>query len=87
MILSRSVLPMLVLSAGILLSGCSEPTKAEIIKMTENITTKAELTKALGKPESVATVGPLEKWTYRAEDGVVVFVITGESVALQAQGR
>jgi hypothetical protein len=65
------------------LAACGPPTKHEILSKAENAETKAELEAALGAPDERDKVGPLERWTYRAEDGVVTFVITGETVRLQ----
>ncbi len=66
------------------LTACGDPSKGEIIKKAENATTKAELEKALGAPTEVDKVGPLEKWTYKASDGVVVFAIVGDTVTMKA---
>lgn len=37
-----------------------------------------------GIPDDIRKFGPLEKWTYNASDGSVIFIITGDSVAMQA---
>ena len=66
------------------LAACGDPSKGEIIKKAENATTKAELEKALGAPTEVDKVGPLEKWTYKASDGAVVFAIIGDTVTMKA---
>ncbi len=68
------------------LTACGDPSKGEIIKKAENASTKAELEKALGAPTEVDKVGPLEKWTYKASDGVVVFAIVGDTVTMKATG-
>ena len=70
--------------ALLMLAACGDPSKGEIIKKAENATTKAELEKALGAPTEVDKVGPLEKWTYKASDGVVVFAIIGDTVTMKA---
>ena len=46
--------------------------------------TRAELERVLGKPDDVTKLGPLEKWTYRAKNGQVVFVLVGDTVTLEA---
>lgn len=66
------------------LAACGDPSKGEIIKKAENASTKAELEKALGAPTEVDKVGPLEKWTYKASDGAVVFAIIGDTVTMKA---
>lgn len=65
------------------LAACGDPSKGEIIKKAENASTKAELEKALGPPTEVDKVGPLEKWTYKASDGAVVFAIIGDTVTMK----
>jgi len=70
----------------LLLLGCGESSKAEIIEKAKGAGTKAELEAALGQPDDLAKVGPLEKWTYNAADGEVTFIITGDSVALELAG-
>lgn len=68
----------LVLSLG----ACGDPTKQDILKKAEKAATKADLEKALGKPTEVSKAGPVEKWSYKAKDGVVVFMIAGDKVTL-----
>lgn len=72
-----------VLTVGTL-AACGEPTKQDIIKDAEGADTKAQLENALGSPTEVSKLGPIEKWVYKAADGTVVFVITGDSVSLQS---
>lgn len=73
-------------AAMLFLAACGEPTKGDILDKAKAATTKAELEKALGKPAEVNKLGPIENWTYKAKDGVVNFVITGDRVALQTTG-
>ncbi len=68
------------------LVSCSSPTKEDIIGKTRNVSTRDALEKAAGKPSDIAKLGPSEKWTYRASNGDVVFVIVGDKVTLQAAG-
>jgi hypothetical protein len=74
------------IAASLVLSACGEPTKKDILDKAEGIETKAELEKALGEPDDIGKVGPIERWTYEASDGTVTFVITGERVSLKAAG-
>jgi hypothetical protein len=76
------------LLAGALLAfaACGEPTEQDILNKAEGVATKAELEAALGEPDDVSKLGPIEKWTYKASDGEVIFVITGDAVALEAAG-
>ena len=75
-------LAMLVLAAG-----CdSSPTKAEILKKAEGLKSRAELEKALGPPNNLDKLGPFERWTYNAKDGIVVFTIVGDRVTISETG-
>jgi hypothetical protein len=68
-------------------AGCdSSPTKAEILKKTAGLKTKEELEKVLGAPAQLDKIGPLERWTYNASDGTVVFTIVAGRVALDETG-
>jgi len=69
---------------GLALAACGDPSKQDILKKAEGADTKAKLEKALGKPTDVSKVGPVERWTYKAKDGQVVFVVTGDKVAMGA---
>ena len=64
-----------------LLTSCGSPTKEDIV-----LSTKAELEKTLGKPTDIAKLGPLEKWSYKASNGKVVFIIVGDKVTLETTG-
>ncbi|MDH5748178.1 MAG: hypothetical protein OEY85_02600 [Rhodospirillales bacterium] len=75
-----------VIALTVFLAACGDPSKQEIIKETEKVSTKSELEKILGKPKNVDKLGPVEKWTYKASDGEVTFLITGDRVALSATG-
>ncbi|HEV8441642.1 MAG TPA: hypothetical protein VGT40_26445 [Methylomirabilota bacterium] len=72
--------------AVVLVSGCGERTKEDIVQKSRNISTRAELEKALGRPTDIAKLGPLERWTYKASNGEVVFLIVGDKVTVQATG-
>lgn len=72
------------------LAACGRGTKHDIIQKTEQVTTRAELERALGKPDRFesAGVGPLrmETWVYRASDGEVLFLIAGDTVVSRTTG-
>ncbi len=75
------------LSLPIALAACdSSPTKADILKKATGLKTKEELEKVLGVPAKLDKLGPLERWTYNASDGVVVFTIVAGRVALDETG-
>lgn len=66
------------------LAACGDPTKADIIDKAHGVETREQLQKKLGKPSEISKLGPVEQWTYKAKDGQVVFILTGDSVAMQA---
>lgn len=74
------------LGLALLLAACGDPSKADLVKKADGVSTKAELEAKLGRPDDIAKLGPIEQWIYKAKDGSVLFVITGDSVALQATG-
>lgn len=69
------------------LVACGKPTKEEMLRKTDKVETKAQLQATLGNPDDIAKLGPAEVWTYKASNGEVIFLITGERVALQAAGK
>jgi hypothetical protein len=69
-----------------LVTSCGGTTKEDIVTKAKNVSTKAELEKTLGKPSDIAKLGPLEKWTYKASNGKVVFIIVGDKVTLETTG-
>lgn len=66
------------------LAACGDPTKADIVEKARGVETREQLQSKLGKPTDISKLGPVEKWTYKAKDGQVVFILTGDSVAMQA---
>lgn len=66
------------------LAGCGEPSKADLVEQAQDASSKAALRDALGNPDDISKLGPVEKWTYTASDGSVVFVITGDDIVVQA---
>jgi len=73
--------------ALVLLTACGGRTKEDILQKARDVSTRADLEKALGKPTDIAKLGPMERWTYRASNGEVVFLIIGDTVTLQTTGR
>ena len=77
------------LAAGLValaVAGCGEDSKKDILDKAQGADTRAKLEDALGKPDDVAKLGPLEKWTYNASDGTVTFAIAGDSVTTSVTG-
>jgi len=72
------------LALASLLAGCFGESKADLLKKAEGVDTTAQLEAALGAPDEVDKLGPLEQWTYEATDGKVVFAIVGGKVTLEA---
>jgi hypothetical protein len=66
------------------IAACSPDTKHDMLSKTEDVETMKELEAALGAPDDRTKMGPIETWTYRASDGEVTFLITGERVRLKA---
>ena len=73
------------LMVALALAGCSR-TKEDVLRKAENVKTRADLESRLGRPDDIAKLGPVERWTYKASNGNVVFVIVGDTVTLQAAG-
>jgi hypothetical protein len=67
----------------LLLAACFAPSKADLIKKAGGVSSRAELETALGEPSEVSKIGPLEKWTYQASDGKVVFLLAGDTVTFE----
>ena len=68
--------------AGMTLGACEDSTQ-DLLAKAETVSTKAELRQALGEPDGISKVGPLETWTYKASNGEVSFLITGDTVTLK----
>ena len=71
---------------ALLLTACGRASKEDLVAKAREVKTRAELEGALGKPDDVSKLGPLEKWTYKARNGQVVFVLVGDVVTLEAAG-
>jgi hypothetical protein len=71
---------------ALVLAGRGPPTKEDLLAKAKDAKTRAQLEKALGKADDVSKLGPIEKWTYKAKNGQVVFVLLGETVAIEAAG-
>lgn len=73
--------------AGLLMFGlaaCGDPSKTELVEKSRGAETSQALRDALGEPDGISKLGPVEKWTYKASDGSVVFMITGDKVIVDA---
>jgi hypothetical protein len=68
------------------LTACGGRTKEDIVQKSRDASTRAQLERALGAPTDIAKLGPMERWTYRASNGEVVFLIVGDTVTLQTTG-
>jgi hypothetical protein len=69
-----------------LLAGCGPSSKEDIVAKARDAKTRAALEQALGKPDDIGKLGPVEKWTYKAKNGKVVFVLVGDTVTIEAAG-
>lgn len=72
------------ITLALFLTGCFGDTKADVLKKAKGAETTEQLEAALGKPDEVDKLGPLEQWTYEVSDGKVVFAIVGGNVTLEA---
>ncbi len=68
------------------LAACGDPSTSDLLKKAEGVATKTELEQKLGRPSEVSKLGPVETWTYKANNGSVSFLITGDRVQLSAAG-
>ena len=68
------------------LAGCGASNKEDIIAKARDAKTRSALEKALGKPDDISKLGPVEKWTYKAKNGQVTFVLVGDTVTIEAAG-
>ena len=73
-------------AAAALLAGCGPSSKEDIVAKARDAKTRAALEQALGKPDDIGKLGPVEKWTYKAKNGKVVFVLLGDTVTIEAAG-
>ncbi len=68
----------------LLLAACFAPSKSDLLKKAQGAKSRADLEAALGQPSDVSKIGPIEKWTYAASDGSVVFVLAGDTITFEA---
>jgi hypothetical protein len=71
---------------ALVLSSCGPPTKEDIVAKAKDAKTRSALETALGKPDDISKLGPVEKWTYKAKNGQVVFILVGDTVTIEATG-
>jgi hypothetical protein len=82
LLMFRTVILVVVL--GLAVVACGPPTKHDVMKKAEGAETKQELEAAVGPPDDVSRLGPIERWTYQTSDGEVHFVITNDRIRLEA---
>lgn len=82
----RILLPVLALSAALALGAC-EKSKEDILQKSDKATTREQLKAALGTPDDIAKLGPIETWTYQGSNGTVSFVLAGDQVTLRSTGE
>ncbi len=59
----HSVKLLATLAMVLFLAGCFGDTKADILKKAKGADTVEQLEAALGKPDEVDKIGPLEQWS------------------------
>lgn len=82
----RFAAPVMSLLAAVLLTACGPSSKEDLLAKARDVKTRAQLEAALGKPDNVSKLGPVEQWTYKAKNGQVVFILLGETVTIEAAG-
>ena len=82
----RRLAGFLMIALALLVTACGPASREDLVAKAREVKTRAELERALGKPDDVSKLGPLEKWTYKARNGQVVFVLVGDVVTLEAAG-
>jgi hypothetical protein len=82
----RRLAGLLMIALALLVTACGPASTEDLVAKAREAKTRAELERALGKPDDVSKLGPLEKWTYKARNGQVVFVLVGDVVTLEAAG-
>ena len=65
------------------LAACGPSSKEDMVAKAKGVKTRAQLESALGKPDDVSKLGPVEKWTYKAKNGKVTFVLMGDTVTIE----
>jgi hypothetical protein len=71
---------------AVLLAGCGPPSKEDIVAKARDAKTRGALEQALGKPDDIGKLGPVEKWTYKAKNGKVTFILMGDTVTIEKTG-
>jgi hypothetical protein len=71
------------ITAASLLLGCGPSSKEDIVAKARDAKTRAALEQALGKPDDIGKLGPVEKWTYKAKNGKVTFILMGDTVTIE----
>ena len=79
-----AIVPFLALAFA--LAACGPSSKEDLLAKAKGVETRTQLEKALGKADDVSKLGPIEKWTYKAKNGKVVFVLMGDTVTIEATG-
>ena len=75
----RFLIP-LTLFLAITLSGCFHKSKEDILSEAEDVRDIGELITILGEPDLKHKMNGQEEWSYKANNGKVVFVVAGNSV-------
>lgn len=74
------------IALALAVAACGPSTKEDLLAKAKDVKTRAQLEQALGKADDVSKLGPVEKWTYKAKNGQVVFVLVGDTVTIEAAG-
>lgn len=83
--LKKLLLGLALVGALVALTAC-DASKDDILQKAAKAETAEQLRKALGDPDDLSKVGPIETWTYKASDGTVTFTLAAGSVTLSTTG-
>lgn len=78
----KKLLLILTLSGALGLTTACDASKDDILQKAAKAETAEDLRKALGDPDELSKVGPIETWTYKASNGTVTFTLAAGSVTL-----
>ena len=78
----KRLLVALLFGAALGLLAACDVSKDDILQKAAKAETAEELRQALGDPDEVSKLGPIETWTYKASNGTVTFTLAAGNVTL-----
>jgi hypothetical protein len=83
----RKFVSVLALGVALMIVAACDSSKDDILQKAAKAETAEDLRAALGDPDEVSKVGPIETWTYNASDGTVTFTLAAGTVTLSTTGE